>query len=244
MSQNRKAAAKTAAPKAAPAAETPAEAPAEPVVEAAPEPVADEAPEAPAAPEPEPEAEAPAADEPAADEPAEDEAPADVAANLAAELAALDTTEGVAEDGVSLGEVIDQLAANARKALETAAPDPTSAVIEPPAPQSDTDSKPLAIALSVNEAAADRLRVTESKTLLRDARGERLDAEGLFGEQGIDGLHQCNVRIIQHTSATAYNRPVETLYLPAGARVSKEAVETTLAAVAAEGPDEAPAEDA
>lgn len=96
---------------------------------------------------------------------------------------------------------------------------PATAVIDPPK-QIEADIKPLAIPATVSESAGERLRVTETQVTIRTPRGERVSTEGLFSEPDEGKLVRCNQRLIQHTTQTLYNRPVETVLLPAGAQVS------------------------
>ncbi|HEY1177013.1 MAG TPA: hypothetical protein VGF17_12720, partial [Phytomonospora sp.] len=127
----------------------------------------------------------------------------------------------------------------AAASAQSTSPAPSSAVIDPPPPAAAPEA-PLAIPSSINEAAGDR--VTQSYVRIRDVRGDRVDPDTLFGEPNEAKLVRCQVRLIQHSTATAYDRPVETVLLPAGAEVSLQTAHSILAVITAEPAGDAPDE--
>lgn len=137
----------------------------------------------------------------------------------------------VSEDRAVIEPPLEERIAQAQAALEAEAkdkaPDPSGAQLEPPAKR-DEDSNPLEIPPTVNEASAERLRVTTAQTIIRDTRGEKIDPDQVFGPVGPDGLRRCLVRLIQHSTATIYNRPVKTLLQPVGASVSEQAAKVII----------------
>lgn len=134
----------------------------------------------------------------------------------------------------TLAELADAVAAliAAAAAKANEAPAPSSAVIDPP-PAPAAEENPQAILPTMNEAAAERLRVTRNRIQVTDQAGNQVDPDAVFTDPGPDGQVRCLVRLIQHTTATVHDRPVSTLLLPAGGYISVEGARQIIATIKA-----------
>lgn len=151
----------------------------------------------------------------------ETEAPADEPAEAPAE-----------EDTLSVIAPIEPPAEQApAKAEEPEVKTPGSALVEPP--DRATFVAPKRFPDDPTEVAAERLRTTVRKSNVTDDKGNEVDADQVFTQMG-DNLVQCNVRLIEHAHATAFDRPVSRLLVAKGAVLTDRAAAIIKAQIAGE----------
>jgi hypothetical protein len=97
-------------------------------------------------------------------------------------------------------------------------PVPKSAVLDPPAKAEREELEGIVLPTSA-DASAERLRVTEREVYITDSEDNPVDPETVFAPAG-EGLQECRVRLVEHTTITAHNRPTRTLALAKGRVVS------------------------
>lgn len=106
-------------------------------------------------------------------------------------------------------------------------PVPKSAQLDPPAGEDREELEGIVLPTSA-DASAERLRVTERESFITDSDDNPVDPELVFVPAG-EGLQECQVRLIEHTTITAHNRPTRTLALAKGRVVSDATAKQFLA---------------
>lgn len=167
--------------------------------------------------EPPAETEGDGADEPAADAAAADAVESEGQEPDADEQGPSEDQEPD-EDGED-GEKRDSAAEGQEPDADSQAP--RTAVTEPPV-EKPRDEGEKSEPTSLTDAAAARLRrgVTKQQALVRDTEGNPVDTDGLFIGPDPMGQMIATKRLHQHTTQTAFERPVTTLLIAEGQRIS------------------------
>lgn len=93
---------------------------------------------------------------------------------------------------------------------------PATAQIDPPAnPEPEAEYVPP----TMLDAAAERVANSTDKPRFTTQDGEPVDPDTLFGESD-SGIKTCQVRVLEHVTATVYERPMTRLFVAAGATLT------------------------
>lgn len=125
--------------------------------------------------------------------------------------------------------------------------EPSSVLLDaPPAPAADEDDageEPEAI--SIAEHATKKLEL-DAFAEVTDVHGNLVDPDEAFTERNPSGQVQCRIRLVEHSFATEFKRPVTTLLIAQGQFVTNAAAEVIkdkLRKVADEVAEQSPEQD-
>lgn len=102
---------------------------------------------------------------------------------------------------------------------------PAAAVVETPQRESYVGAVPSTD--TPLDAAADRIARPEQDINITDEHGDPVSSEGLFEPVG-PGLVVCNTRLIEHSTATPWQRPISRVLAGKGAVLSERASKVIL----------------
>ncbi len=133
-----------------------------------------------------------------------------------------DETPDETADAEDAGEAADETEEPAEEApAENPVPaQPSSVALDAPAPPApDDEDEDEAEAISLTEAAAVRLDLNPVITITGE-NGDTVDPDECFTEDNGSGEVRARVRLIEHATATQFDRPVKVLLIGEGSAIS------------------------